>query len=43
MEILFLLGKPVLLPNLNPVMVSISYVGMKLIYPYDLFGQDLAP
>ena len=29
---------PVLLPSLNPVMVSISYVRIKLIYPYHLFG-----
>ena len=43
MEILFLFGKPILLPNLNLVMVPISYVGIKLIYPYDLFGQELAP
>ena len=34
---------PVLLPSLNPVMVSISYVRIKLIYPYHLFDQKLAP
>ena len=43
MEILFLFGKSILLPSLNPVVVSISYVGIKLIYPYHLFGQELAP
>ena len=34
---------PVLLPSLNPVMVSISYVRIKLLYPYHLFDQKLAP
>ena len=43
METLFFFGKPILLPSLNLVMVSISHVGIKPIYPYHLFGQELAP
>ena len=40
METLFPFGKPVLLPSLNPVMVSTSYKGIKLIYPRHLFDQE---
>ena len=42
METLSLFGKVVLLPSLNPVMVSTSYVGIQLVYPCHLFGQELA-
>ena len=43
MEIMFLFGKAVLLPSMSPVIVSTSYVGIKLIYPYHLFGEELTP
>ena len=42
METLSPFGKVVLLPSLNPVMVSTSYVGIKLVDPCHLFGQELA-